>query len=46
LRAKAQPIAILTLKNRTLSAVAQLFIEELLAVATDHRKGLVMVLPR
>src|ERR1700731_4379044 len=45
LRAKAQPIAILTLKNRTLSAVAQLFIEELLAVATDHRKGLVMVLP-
>jgi DNA-binding transcriptional LysR family regulator len=35
LRAKAQPIAILTLKNRTLSAVAQLLIEELREVAKD-----------
>jgi hypothetical protein len=35
LRAKAQPIAILTLKNRTLSRVAQVFIEELRAVARD-----------
>jgi DNA-binding transcriptional LysR family regulator len=33
LRAKAQPIAIFTLKNRTLSRVAQVFIEELRAVA-------------
>ncbi|MFZ2137427.1 MAG: LysR family transcriptional regulator [Xanthobacteraceae bacterium] len=35
LRAKAQPIAILTLKNRTLSAVAQLLIEELREAAKD-----------
>ena len=35
LRAKAQPIAILTLKNRTVSAVAQLLIEELREVAKD-----------
>ncbi len=35
LRAKAQPIAILTLKNRTLSRVAQVFIEELRAVAKE-----------
>jgi DNA-binding transcriptional LysR family regulator len=35
LRAKAQPIAILTLKNRTLSRVAQIFIEELRVVARD-----------
>jgi DNA-binding transcriptional LysR family regulator len=35
LRAKAQPIAILTLKNRTLSAVAQLLIEELREAARD-----------
>jgi DNA-binding transcriptional LysR family regulator len=35
LRAKAQPIAILTLKNRTLSAVAQLLIEELRVAAKD-----------
>ena len=33
LRAEAQPIAIITLKNRTLSAVTQLFINELRAVA-------------
>jgi DNA-binding transcriptional LysR family regulator len=35
LRAKAQPIAILTLKNRTRSAVAQLLIEELREAAKD-----------
>jgi DNA-binding transcriptional LysR family regulator len=35
LRAKAQPIGILTLKNRTLSRVAQVFIEELRAVAKE-----------
>jgi len=35
LRAKAQPIAILTLKNRTLSAVAQLLVEALRGVAKD-----------
>jgi DNA-binding transcriptional LysR family regulator len=35
LRVKAQPIAILTLKNRTLSRAAQIFIEELRAVARD-----------
>lgn len=33
LRATASPIAIITLKNRTLSPIAQLFIEELRAVA-------------
>src|SRR5262249_17659450 len=32
---KPQPIAILTLKNRTLSRVAQVFIEELRAVAKE-----------
>jgi DNA-binding transcriptional LysR family regulator len=35
LRAKAQPIGILTLKNRTLSRVAQVFIEELRVVAKE-----------
>jgi hypothetical protein len=34
-RAKAQPIAILTLNNRTLRRVAQVFIEELRAVAKE-----------
>jgi DNA-binding transcriptional LysR family regulator len=38
LRAKAQPIAILTLKNRTLNAVTQLFIEELRAVAKESNR--------
>jgi DNA-binding transcriptional LysR family regulator len=39
LRAKAQPIAILTLKNRTLNAVTQLFIEELRAVAKESNRN-------
>ena len=33
LRTKPQPIAILTLKNRTVSPVVQLFVEQLRAVA-------------